>query len=497
MRRFLLLILMLAMYQSYAQPTGNKVGINTTSPQATLDINGDIIIRSMPLVVSDGVNISVDVNTDRFSNYKVQGPTADFVIAGLVAGADGRMITLNNRSGFLMQLSNEDAAAQPIEQIITGTGATLDINAGGMVTLQYDGDLQKWVVQSKNNIIPGGGGTSYWTLNGSHIYNNNAGNVGIGVNNPFAKLHLKKDNEAMVIQRATPYIGFYDNAGTYKGFLWQGPGDNMSIGTSYLNSTGSLQFYNNGILNASITSSGVMDLSGSLPWLRLNDGGNRSGDLYGDGSNLEIAAYKSGIFGVPGNLILQASDFSVFQDLYAGNVGIGVRDPVFKLDIGSRIRLRSGSTSETSGLWLNNPTNSAAHGFIGTAQNNVIGLYGSNFGWGLIMNTVSGNIGIGTLNPTFKLSVNGTIRTKEVVVETGWADYVFDEKYPLRSLEDVERFIKTHKHLPNIPSAKEVEEKGLYMGDMQKKMMEKIEELTLYIIELKKEIESLKKSSNN
>lgn len=110
--------------------------------------------------------------------------------------------------------------------------------------------------------------------------------------------------------------------------------------------------------------------------------------------------------------------------------------------------------------------------------------------------TGEGNVGIGTTNPTYKLSVNGNIRSKEVIVETGWADYVFDEKYKLAPLQEVEKFIQQNNHLPNIPSAKEVEEKGLSVGDMQKRMMEKIEELTLYVIEQQKEIEKLKSAQN-
>jgi hypothetical protein len=474
-------------------PIAQNVGIGTLTPQARLDINGDIIIRSMPLLVTNGVNAAVDINTVRFSNYKITGPTANFTIAGIAAGVDGRMVTFNNKTSFTMQVTNEDVAAAAASRISTGTGAAVDINAGGSITLQYDADLSRWIVQSKNHIVPGGGGGAYWTLSGSNIYNNNAGNVGIGISNPFGKLHVKKDNEAVVIQGSVPYIAFYDNAGTYKGFVWQGPGDNVSIGTSHVNPSGALQFYNNGILNMSLTNSGVLDLTGSLPWFRFNDGSLRSGDIYGDGSNLELAAYKSGFFGTPGNLILQASDISQFQELYAGRVGIGVRDPAFKLDIGDRIRLRSGSTSETAGLWLNNPTNSALIGFVGTANANTIGLYGSSAGWGIALNTINGNVGIGTLNPTYKLSVNGNIRTKEVVVESGWADYVFDKNYRLRSLDEVELFIQQHKHLPNIPSAKEIETNGLHLGDVQKRMMEKIEELTLYVIELKKEIEVLKK----
>lgn len=110
----------------------------------------------------------------------------------------------------------------------------------------------------------------------------------------------------------------------------------------------------------------------------------------------------------------------------------------------------------------------------------------------------TGNVGIGTENfGTYKLAVNGNIRTKELVVETGWADYVFDKAYTLPLLTDVEKFIKQNGHLPNIPSAKDVEEKGLHVGDVQKRMMEKIEELTLYVIALNKELAEVKKQIGN
>jgi hypothetical protein len=100
-----------------------------------------------------------------------------------------------------------------------------------------------------------------------------------------------------------------------------------------------------------------------------------------------------------------------------------------------------------------------------------------------------GKIGIGTINPTEKLSVNGKIRAKEIIVNTGWSDFVFEEDYNLRPLTEVEEFIKTNKHLPEIPTAKEVEENGVSLGNMQSKLLQKIEELTLYIIEEDKKIE--------
>ena len=76
------------------------------------------------------------------------------------------------------------------------------------------------------------------------------------------------------------------------------------------------------------------------------------------------------------------------------------------------------------------------------------------------------------------------------MVEIGWADYVFKKDYKLMPLEELEKFVATNNHLPNIPSAQEVTQKGLDLGSVQAKQMEKIEELTLYIIELNKKIET-------
>ena len=83
----------------------------------------------------------------------------------------------------------------------------------------------------------------------------------------------------------------------------------------------------------------------------------------------------------------------------------------------------------------------------------------------------------------------------KVMLSGSWPDYVFDTKYKLPSLSDVEKYIKENKHLPNIPAASEIEANGMEVGDMQRKMMEKIEELSLYVIELKKELNALKKSN--
>ncbi|MFC5282642.1 hypothetical protein [Pedobacter alpinus] len=91
------------------------------------------------------------------------------------------------------------------------------------------------------------------------------------------------------------------------------------------------------------------------------------------------------------------------------------------------------------------------------------------------------------------LAVKGQIRTSEVKVDTGpWPDYVFDNDYQLLSLNEIENYIKVNKHLPEIPSAKQIETEGLNLGEMNSLLLKKVEELTLHLIEMKKEIIELK-----
>ena len=109
-----------------------------------------------------------------------------------------------------------------------------------------------------------------------------------------------------------------------------------------------------------------------------------------------------------------------------------------------------------------------------------------------------GNIGIGTSAPgTFKLAVEGKIGAREIRVTTTnpWPDYVFGEQYKLKSLATLEGFIKKNNHLPNMPSAKEVNDNGIELGNMNTRVVEKIEELTLYVIELNKRMAKLEKEN--
>ncbi len=114
--------------------------------------------------------------------------------------------------------------------------------------------------------------------------------------------------------------------------------------------------------------------------------------------------------------------------------------------------------------------------------------------------TRNGSMGIGTTTPDAKLAVRGDIHAQEVRVDLNGAvapDYVFKEDYDLRSLQEVQDYIKEHGHLPNIPSAQEMEANGIDLGQMNLKLLEKIEELTLYTLEQEGKILGQQRKLNN
>lgn len=112
------------------------------------------------------------------------------------------------------------------------------------------------------------------------------------------------------------------------------------------------------------------------------------------------------------------------------------------------------------------------------------------------LNYFSGNVGIGTLTPnTYKLAVEGTLGARRIKVtsQPNWADFVFHPDYKLPALTDVEQFIQQNGHLPEIPTAAEVNENGVDVGEMNKLLLQKVEEMTLYLIQQQKEINELKR----
>jgi hypothetical protein len=200
-----------------------------------------------------------------------------------------------------------------------------------------------------------------------------------------------------------------------------------------------------------------------------------------------------------------------------GNVGVGTTSDYvpFKLTLGLSSQNDGLLLSETGGkciALLNNMTSGAWNSLTQPGDNMLMWKGGSNpdqaDAGGLVIAPWSnsnngirispqGNVGIGTSNSgSFKLAVEGKIAAREIQVtlQSPFPDYVFASNYKLRSLYNLESYINQNKHLPGIPSATEVEKKGgIELGQMNTKLLEKIEELTLYVIELNKKIEKLEK----
>jgi hypothetical protein len=207
------------------------------------------------------------------------------------------------------------------------------------------------------------------------------------------------------------------------------------------------------------------------------------------------------------------SGYRIAWNTSTGNVGIGTTSPVNNLQIGNftaastatPVALSLGATySSTAGAYpklkLYDANTSSTYG-IGVSSNEMDFIVSGAGGYGFFTNgnstpgvkiTSSGSVGIGTTNPQHLLSVNGSIGALEVVVVSSGADYVFDPGYRLAPLSEVAEYIKANQHLPGIPAAKETEERGVSVGDMQSKLLAKIEELTLHMIEAEKENQALR-----
>ena len=196
---------------------------------------------------------------------------------------------------------------------------------------------------------------------------------------------------------------------------------------------------------------------------------------------------------------------------FTGDIGIGTTLPAYEVDINRTtgaawFRAKSGDGyagmivdkgASTSNGYLIYKTAGADKWYVGLISNDNFAIstsFGSPDGKFYINST--GQVGIGTTSMAtgYKLSVAGKVICEELRVNlaSGWPDYVFGQDYQLMSLSELENYIQINGHLPNIPEAGEMQESGLEVGEMQRLMMEKIEELSLYIIQQQKEIEELK-----
>ncbi|CAM1344758.1 hypothetical protein [Tenacibaculum amylolyticum] len=378
--------------------------------------------------------------------------------------------------------------------------------------------------------------TTYW--NGSNYNNSDRmvikldGKIGIGTSSPSEKLEiynsnttpatislksLRNDAGYVDVGRLTAKQGTIEVArigmpragGTNTGYLtfWTKETNTSSL-------TESMRINHKGYIGIGTTEpKDKLDVDGSIV---IKDGHNLSwGDKYGAGIPTIASNTTSGIFFYPNGSTLGAT----MNINKSGNIGIGTSNPVNKNEssaIPTVLHVKKTSASgdvevarfeggndndNTAAVVRVNHSNDRGLYLKGGRRNGnrsfgeigVISFLGDLKAPSIIMDD-AGNVGIGTAIPDSELAVNGTIHTKEVRVDLiGWPDYVFTNDYKLPTLQEVEKHIKEKGHLENIPSAKEVEENGVKLGEMNKKLLEKVEELTLYTIQQQKEINRLQK----
>jgi len=334
-------------------------------------------------------------------------------------------------------------------------GRYMQTNASGAIAFGSSTSQGPLVNGINNSLMIGFNSTVPTLFVGPSPSYNSSGNVGIGTSDPTQKL----DIDGNIRLRNNAIIG-----------TW---------------SSNSLTFNTNSAAQMTIAATGQIGVGTTTPTQKLDIDGN-------------IRLRNDGIIGTWSSNSLTFNTNSTARMTLAANgqVGIGTTSPTEKLDIDGNIRLRNNSAI---GTWSSNSltfnTNSTARMTI----------------------AANGNVGIGVATPEYKLHiagdakfdsqvfinsgglyVNGEVKAKKFLATISpFPDYVFEPGYKLLTLAEVENFISENGHLPEIPNAANVEKNGVELGEMNALLLQKIEELTLYLIEQDKKIAELQNVIKN
>ncbi len=364
----------------------------------------------------------------------------------------------------------------------TGSGSTNDLRIGTYVTSNPDGRILFEIEQSAKMTI------------------DHSGEVGIGTISPAHKLDVRGDIYAqgdVLIED-----GFMQILNTTNSTNWI-VSNSAALG-------GRMLFLNGGMERVIFRNDGNVGIGGDLPLTsngfpntKLHIESGQDAGLSSSNNGYLMLGPSSGT-----NMVIDNNEI-VARDGFTGTATLFLQNNGGALSIGAPTTINSDAEAlkiNGTGPYMTFNTGGVFEALIGVL-NNDLRMDAGNGNISAVAQNIkllpSGQVSIGVSVAAasgYKLTVDGKVLCEELKVKlrsSGWPDYVFAKNYNLPSLSELEKYIQDNKHLPNIPSAAEVDANGIEVGDMQKRMMEKIEELTLYIIQLQKQVDELKKTTKH
>jgi len=321
------------------------------------------------------------------------------------------------------------------------------------------------------------------------------GLMGIGTATPVSELTINGTN---------PYIQI-QNGASNKGFL-QAVGNNLKLGTNSTNTTGSLIMQTklldrmtideNGQVGIGTTNpSSILTINSTDPILQLRSDDVDKGFLQLVGADIKLGTNINNDYG---RTIFRNNGTDRMVINYDGKVGIGTMFPFQTLSLNATTPSLGLSIGESlyGSISVDNTSKDLVIEKSTLGSGKIIINASGGTGWGVHMTEDNYFHYGGGLNPAgYPFSSQSRILAPDFVAlaVNSWPDYVFANDYKLRPLTEVKKFIEKNKHLPNIPSAAQIEKEGIQLGDMSKRLIEKVEELTLYILQQQEQIDELKK----